>query len=379
MDNTPHTIGIEIEGAALTRESVAKMIKSDAGNADPSILIREIAKDASVESRSIEITDRVNLFLGNTFLSRNLIRGGDVDTLGYEIVTKPMNRPQMKRILTTTMSILKKRGEIFSPRSSIHVHIGFPKGLIFYKTSTAMGFKVEPLLYKLAGMGTSYRGQINRSAYAKPLCLPPAVRICPDVAGKDPELFCLDPRGAVRAADEQTFWLKFGLSMGDTNRYTPLRYFGINLFSVLIRGTLEFRMWNFTDNVKHIVAVAELSQLIGDLMIRLPMYAIDSISDISMYKKNDDSEYLNLLDHIIRLGDFYESPLQLSSESVDSLIEIIHTTPQPVFENTQVMTHLKKYTLPGFFSAYLTRVKSAADPGIIDIHNFNEQNHTIIE
>lgn len=360
-DNTADTIGIEVEGVTQSREKVSSLL-----NNVPRDWIT-ITRDASVESVARSYSENISIFMGNSLLRTNLLTSRQSEMVaGYEIVTNPLRRGRMKEAVTLILTGLRQGGEIFSPRSSIHYHVGFPYAHIFLKSAVQMGLKMEPLLFKIAGMGRAYRGAINNSAYARPLRSPPAIK-----RSDAPGFVVLNPADSINSDNDTTFWARFGIRPNENGRYVPLRYFGINVYSILLRRTIEYRVCNYTWNVSHATAVAEFCQCISDLMVRLPLSVIDSIPDISIFDSNSETDYLNLLDHINMLSSKYRSPYSISPEANYALAELISTTPQPVFSRDVIKTHLETYSLNGK-SCGLECIDGATDPGVVSIHNFSK-------
>lgn len=368
--NLANTLGLEVEGVSLNKSLVAELLPKESDDSNKSF-IKAITRDASVESVARVVNSNVSLFLGNNFV-RSYMRPTSDFIIGYEIVTNPLNRDQMRMAVAKISSCLNKSGEIYSPRASIHVHTGFPNGLIFIKNAILTGLKTESLLFKLAGMGREYRGAINKSAYARPLCMPPAIR-----TEQDSRYLVLSPEEALNAESLTELWAKFAIRPSENGRYIPLRYFATNIYSVLLRGTMEYRYFNYTSVTSHINAVVELCQLLSDIMIRVPMKAIRQLPDISIFDTNSNSDYVFMLNEIIRLGKEYCSDYGLTSESHEALLEIIATTPQPVFKKEIVRTHLNDYVLRAR-DWPLELVTKVEDPGIVNVHNFSHANRSML-
>lgn len=369
--NLANTLGLEIEGVTLNRNVVSNLMKPNEDNASSGI--KMVTRDASVESIARQLTSNMSIFMGNQFIRKNMKRSPNDVVIGYEIVTHPMDRSKMRQTVRNIMSTLNSHGEIYSPRSSVHVHTGFPYGLIFMKSAVALGLKVEPLLFKLAGMGNEYRGSINKSAYARPLCSPPSVKTV------DKRWLCLDPVGALDAENETEFWGKFGIQPSETGRYIPLRYFAINIYSVLLRGTMEYRFFNYTPIARYIHAVVELCQFLSDLMIRVSLDDIAQLPSMSLFDANSNSSYAAMIKALDDLGDEYDSDFRISPDGMESLYELLLITPQPIFSRTPVKTHLADYAiLDEKIIQMLPPVIQPVDPGIINVHNFSEADRSML-
>jgi hypothetical protein len=365
--NSPITTGVEFESVINSREAMQRLA-DELGS-----MTKGLTRDASVESVVGILPNGFRIFLGSSFLRKSFM----VDTFvaGYELVSQPLMDESLQSFIMRMTNIQAKNGEIFSERSSIHIHSGFPTGFVFYKPVIALGLRVEPLLYKLAGMGNEFRGLYNNCAYCRPLALPPAVAM-----NGTKSLAVLDPEGALWADDEAGFWGKLGTSPGSRERYNPLRYFGINVFSVLLRGTLEFRHFNFCNNGKYVEAVASLCQTIADVMQRVSVERSLSINQISIFDENSDREYIELFYEIIQLSKYYNAEHQMSPENMDAIIQLIRATPQPMLSRVTTRSHITnpQIGVPDAKRFQLDIIDSAPDAGTVDIHNFESAEHHLL-
>lgn len=371
VDNIPDTIGIEFEATVATVEEVQSMV-----NSDPVLraIVRSVVRDASIESSAVDISPAVRLFVGDRRVRVYAMDKYPGRVTGYELVTRPLSLEDTCLGIRKILAMQVKHGEVFSPRASIHIHTGFPMGLSLQKSALAAGLFAEPLLYKIAGMGRKYRGEINRSAYARPLIKPPAIKI------ESGRYAVLHPEKALSARSNQEFWACFGINDHDRGRYTPLRYFGVNLFSTLLRGTLEFRHFNFCVDSPSVEAVVALCQLIAQLAVRAEHTVFDSISRPSLDTSNTDDEYRRQLYAIMDLGKRF-GVRTLCRDDMKAVERLIETTPQPKFAPGITRTHLRDYTMSLTVArAYgLTVVKEdeTVDPGITDVHNFMNEDHRL--
>lgn len=366
VNNTPQTTGLEFEGVTVTKEVMDYQIKRD-----PilSRTIRCVTRDASVESKAITTKNGVTIFTGN-----NLIRNAGIsDTynivLGYEAVTEPLEIDTIRSTIKAMTALQHRLGDIYSPRSSVHVHVGFPNGLIFLKGAVRLGEKVEPLMYKLAGMTREFRGLKNDSAYCRSLSNPPAIRLS-DRRGA--AILNMGQAKSAKTIDE--FWASFGISTSERNRYTPLRYLAINVFSILLRGTLEWRFFGYSDVAAHTEAVTSLCRYVSELMIKLPLDTINSIPQLNLFSENHDGDYIDLLNALVKLGRRYRTQLNISVDDYYNLIFLIENTPQPILSSKPTLTHLKEYEMSfGRATSYgLNFVEEAKYPDIVDIHTFEK-------
>jgi len=373
MENTPKTLGMEFESVIQTREALMEKLPfSISSDSSP---IKTITRDASVESTCYRLNDKSSLFLGNMFIRNHLRRKSGESVMGYEIVTRPLSMDKMRTTIRQILDTQVKNGEIFSARSSIHVHTGFPYGFIFLKTAIALGLAVEPLLFKIAGMGRPYRGETNNSNYARALNLPPAIKL------HDSERFAvINPELSLEKGFPEGFWNCFGVGSSERERYVPLRYMAINIYSTLLRGTLEFRFFNFSTISRYVESVASLSQFLAELMIKISVKKARDLRGISIFDKNPDGVYLKLLEELLNLGKYYDCDLMPCKRDIHSIQELIEKTPQPVFKNKPIQSHVNAVRLTEDHARKvgLEIIDKAEDPGIIDIHNFSNSDRTLL-
>lgn len=373
LGNTPITLGVELESVISNRDLFLDILTR---NSVLSKYVLSVTTDASVESVTCRVGSNSKLFLGSSLLNKRLVQR-DQSVSGYELVTKPLQLETMRSVINHAVNLQVKMGEIFSPRSSIHVHAGFPAGLIFYKSAVAMGLFVEPLLFKIAGMGEDYRGAINNSAYCRPLALPPVIPI----DGGDTYFAKVSPEMALDSANVNDFWNCFAISPEERNRYVPIRYMGVNVYSILLRGTLEFRFFNFCTVTRHIQAVVALCQTIADLTMRVPLHVLRSLDRLSIFEKNSDESYVEILNTILRLASEYNSEFQMVHADIENIAELIRITPQPVFVDAPIATHVKNARISGSTAKFfkLPIVTNAKPAGIIDVHNFRMSDRKLLE
>ena len=369
--HSPDTLGLELETLIRTRAEISKIIKGIL----PDGTIKQVTKDASVESPIAYLASDVTLFLGND-LSKRLAKPYLCDTAGYELVTVPLTFPEMCKVVKILCAYQVKTGEIFSNRTSFHVHTGYPSGAVFVRTALALGLKIEPLFYKIAGMGNVFRGLTNNAAYCRALASPPAV-----VLHDTGRMAILDPLGAIDADSAASMWGHLGRLDNDTERYSPLRYFGINVYSIPLRGTLEFRHFNYCNLSRHMEAAISLCQMTADVMQRIPISVATGLKQVSIFEPNDNGTYNSILDDLLSIADYYHSEYMMKRRHIETIRELIEITPQPVFSREIVASHIKTPRIGvGDANRFdLKLVGSAQEPGIVDIHVFNNSERHLVE
>lgn len=366
-DNFPNTIGWELEGTSLPIESLTGL---------DSRFISTVTKDASVESFEDAITTSMRLFLGKRDIVGKMSPARR-RVIGFEVVSRALELHDTESSLISTTNVLRKNGEIFSPRSSFHVHTGFPYGMVFAKNILEFGKVFEPLLFKIAGMRNEYRGAINRSAYARPLSAPPAVHIEGDSC-----YAVLSPLSALKADNMRGVWGAYGKHPDSSpQRYHPARYFASNLYSMALRGTMEYRYFNFSLRSGDLIAVASLCQSLSDTCIRGRRSDFEAMKvRLKLDVANSDNDYHNLLDEILMISERLGCQFQVSRENELTLRSIIDETPQPVFNfGRPSRTHLAKFEInPGVVEEFkLPVIDDADDPGTVDVHNFFLEDRSI--
>lgn len=362
------TIGTEFEGVSATASEIQDRIPREVKSG-----IYEVTRDASVESSMVKVGRTSKFFLGSKKLSGcRSLRNSDTTTTGFEIVTRPLEREDMRKVSAGVLEAMKRAGEVFSPRSSIHFHVGFPKGYSFLKPTLSMMLAMEPLFFRIAGMGNKYRGAINKSAYARPLEMPPVIPI------EDGTFAALSPIKGLEADDQFSFWKNYGiLHGGNTNRYHPARYFAANLYSIKLRGTLEFRYFNYCPSVKHVWGVMALCQSVAEMACKLPMWKTNALRKLSSLGDYPDSEYHKLLDTFYGLSVDYDGEFNMEEGDLRSVHEMIDETPKFSLKREQILTHLDRYSMgTGEVLLFgLERVKSqeVVSSGALTIHNFSQR------
>lgn len=379
MGSILSTVGLEIEGVTRTIDSINEKLVGD-----PQLrgLIGSVTHDASVEGEVRYHGRRGHmLYLGSSLVrSSQSLRNLDRNVAGFEAVSNPLSadffdpQSEIQRFVILTMNHLVKAGEIFSPRSSIHVHVGFPRDYIFSKSVLSVGKFVEPLLYKLAGMGRPYRGSINDSAFARSFSCPPLVRL------EDGKFAQISPDKSLDSRNIEEFWDFMGVRYFEPQRYHPARYFGINVLSQLLRGTVEFRFFNYTHNPAHIIAVSNLCQTIAELMVRVPHTYFNNVDSLSIFKQNQNIEYHVLLERIVQLSEKFACIYKITSPNIEILHGLVESTPQPVFSGEPSITHLERYHMRRSWAEKneLRIFDTAKESGVLNIHNFNQSDRSLV-
>ncbi len=348
------TIGIEVETDAVTKPRGSHIARELNG-------AFIAGRDASIETQVYITRDGMKL------LDRNYVRSSlNRDTMGVEFISSPLAFADFKVGIRNLTGLLKTYGEPeVGTRSSIHIHIGYnTRKSSSLKRLLKLFFNVEPLFYRLGGMGYPFRGLSNNSIYCRPLThkFGPPVVGCED--GNFYHLF--KPLDLLAAKTIDSFWYTMAIEPGNSGRYHPSRYFGLNLYSTLLHGTVEFRYFNKTLDHTKIVAVASLCQSIvewaeeGSDEINAPDFPLE------------DKNSLLFLYQLLKGNSNY----RLSEKTLYILEEMVSSTESFKIQERFVKSHLlEKWSLPERYLMNYERervsLRDAIDSGFIDIHRIN--------
>ena len=219
------TAGFEYETDSIP----ISRLPSDVGN------LYMITHDASVETKSVPMFNGIPVST-----TRRLVPLFKKGTLGGELVsTRPIERGESLeyiRVLTDWLKYQKTHSR--SERSGIHFHISCAINKRIIEEIINLGAHLEASFFYLGGMGYDYRGATNFDSYAFPLTRPPVVR---SPAGYVP-LFVLED--IFKAETYSDILRRVGDIENISSRYVPIRYCAFNFYSLILRRSLEFRVFN---------------------------------------------------------------------------------------------------------------------------------------
>lgn len=358
-------IGVEIEVATLSTRDANTLIH----NAGLSDFMGRVTRDASVETPANQtfITENMSILSpsGRGGSKYFLTRG---TTLGCELVSKPLGKTELPVFLEKMIRALIKEGETVSPRTSIHLHIGFPNSLPLNRNILALGFKLEPLFYRLAGLGNPYRGEINNSIYSRPLVLGHCI---PATDGK---WYVPDLKKALSAKTLDEFWRIYGVYTREPERYVPARYYAWNVYSILLRETIEFRYFNMTTQSRSIVSIARFLQSIveGALSSSFTNEVLKEFEDLNPFENYSDSVYAELINKLVVKFKKHNIFYDLSTKHTKDLLNILNSTPHHNIGEKFIKTHTRVQVTDEYAEAWgWTPVSDPKDSNYIDIHSEN--------
>lgn len=183
----------------------------------------------------IDIIDNSRTHLGHDDHAWMLKYDGSLGSRGYEAVSPPLSFETDRQVVTNAMLALKAAGCDHSEDAGIHIHCD-AVGMTPRQLSAVPRFvtKFEDVICRLATGGYE-RLRSGIAEYAKML---------------DPEMV----RRLYRVRDEKKLarvW--YGRDMGFarqvlTNESPSIRYSIVNMHSYFLRNTVEFRIFNYTDD-----------------------------------------------------------------------------------------------------------------------------------
>jgi hypothetical protein len=352
LDGILGTVGLEIETELMPEQSDLYTFQN--------------THDASIEIPILHLRDR-GLFVARTPANvalTQLITRSERRVMGREFVSGVyFDDEDIERALRNAFTILQRYGERSqNKRAGFHVHIGWAYDLATLKRTILISSWLESLMFHLGGMGYTFRGIENNSAYCRPI-----TKFGPPVIESNLGTVQMTSIDALLSSNSiRSFWNRFGGTdwMNPPKRYTPQRYMGVNLFSIFLHKTLEFRMFNTTLNKDFAMAIihfcrevtkfTQSSEKIPDEM--------NSVYDVDSKEVNH-----NLLTKLCSL-------VSIDPNTEATLREILEMSPVVTLNHVYVHTHVPERMI-GFderdirpVSEFYKQVKKCEKAGILDIH-----------
>lgn len=370
MPNYPilETFGVEVETINIKRERENDRVRNRIKE-----YVREVG-DASIESPVFNFGNGIivskkdieKIIPSSRFLGRDSQNIGRWETLGSEIITEPINFSCMEQVIFTLTKNLDSLGEPQrDTRAGIHVHIGYSYNLKILQKIIESSLWLESLIFHLGGMGYEFRGKTNNSAYCRPFSKsgPPVVESNYGLV----KLF--SPKDLYTAKDSYSFFNRFG-GINLTNppgRYYPARYMFVNLFSLLLHGTLEIRIFNKTLNPFYIMAAVEFSKQFAKYCM---FYQLEDLEENSVFEFHTKEFHHNLLEK-------FASKVGFDPKYLEILHEILEATPVTILKDKLALTHCRNYGRveyrieEGFSPEIIKPGEEIEEPDIVDIHVLN--------
>lgn len=325
-------------------------------------------RDASIESNA-HVTRSGAVLLSKTSKTQRSV-------VGTEFVSAPMSIEDFRISVRNLCGLLQTMGEPgHSKRSSVHIHIECEPRLKTIFNALRLFTKIEPLFYRLGGMGYEFRGISNNAIYCRPITHPYGPPVVMGENGQPYQLFTLED--LLQAETLNEFWHKMAIDpqRAENQRYHPARYFGLNIFSLILHGTMEFRYFNKTLNHQKINAVASLCQAIVELIN----------GDLSLPDMNfSDGDDMGRLIFVNRLIELNNKEHKIRDRDYFILENIVTSTNAYQIEPRYIKTHLwDKYNMHSVYLKTGKRIKvdgeNIHNSGFIDIHNIAQRNFDFFE
>lgn len=400
------TMGIEIEGTSMTVDAVQGLLLQylPKNFTSSGHLPISVTNDASTQSfADLLSTGRRNILSYSHTSAARSLRGsgrGNQVRLGYELVTNPMPIPEMENLIYPVVNILAVNGDIVSDRAAIHYHIGFANNLRLLKNFLRISLMIDPVLFRLGGMGRTFRGHINYSAYSRPLLNSCVAYLSPKIPEnnnltlsqlmemkKSHRQFVqvVNPMAALEANSLEEFWAAFGVSYrvgGGSQKYHPCRYSGINLYSIPQHGTVEFRHFNKILDPYLIICIGKFVRGLVELSTLLDkrdshqFEVVPSNTEISM------GDAAQIVQSLYSLCQEKEVDFLPTEAEIAFILEVMSQSSFKEIPEMPVITHLRDSNTIDSTVASLGKLRifeKALAPNFVDIHNVGEKDLSLFD
>lgn len=425
------TVGLECESPFLQKETVQEQINRILQPIFPNKRVVNVTRDASAEIRVeyLRLNSVRHVYMSSHTKAANIVvgMGRDPRTMGYEFYTSPVSIEDMERLIYPTMFSLVNMGDSVSDRAASHIHVGFAHNLRLLKRLLRICLAIDPILFRLGGMGGLFRGWKNHAAYARPLMNSVAVKISKEPSvnssggirvpiGMDferdsngtptgrmirrtPQSFSVEsqegritenssryvriinPMKALEAQNADEFWACFGISSANLTKYHPSRYTAINFYAIMAHGTIEFRHPNASLDpqlllalIKFLRATVEVSTVCSKEEI-LSFELLPSNQEVSV---GDAMEVITRIINICRKCNVENLPTPNEMDILLSTLELSSFIPLP---EIPVLTHIQDFILSEKTAKLgnLEYVEEVLQPNHVDIHNISEKEVSLFD
>lgn len=368
------TVGIELESIGKSQKEVASILYTLPHNLANNFSVH---RDGSCEMKgyTVPIKNKRNQFVifnSHTPAAQKVFENQHLSTYGYELVSIPMTIEMAESTIWGLLPKLETNGDFISERCAIHIHVGMAKNIAIMKNLLILGLWADELFYSISGMGSGkFRGYSNNAIYARPLQNGPYFK------RGDSYYQILNCNAALKATDIYEFFAAYGVNTeNDIIKYHPARYFSINLYSILLHNTLEFRHFNQSFNPKLVIAITKLCQLFSEIGIKAKKKTLESLVPGNVFETRNTSYYMNKLDNLVYIGRITNCNYTLDKENVSELETAISEYQGIGINDTTVLTHVKDVDISNGIirdGQLLATYERPGDAGQIDIHNIQYQ------
>lgn len=394
------SVGLEIESIFLNKDSIAEPVISAVQKVFGTKRVLNITRDASTEfvAEMLRVEGaRSRVYISTHTDISNNVRGtgqGNTVTFGYELFTNPLTIPDMESLIFPLIYSLISIGDSTSRRAATHVHVGFAQNLRLMKRLLRLSLTLDPVLFRLAGMGGVFRGYSNLAAYARPLLNSVAVRLSSD---RDQELSLfgrndnssriirknvepkyvriINPLKALEATNLEDFWASFGVSRGNLTKYHPARYTATNLFSILAHGTIEYRHFNNSLDPHLILSIIKFLRSFVDLSTSISKEELNQFEIINPNVEISLSDGVEIITRFYNLFNKYDIEYVPNSYQMETLISTLGKSKFIPLPETPVLTHIRDFYMTPSLAERggLISIPEVLDPEYVDIHNITQK------
>ncbi len=423
------TLGMEYETAEIDVDTMMKTLphrlEKMIGDSHRNV---NITRDASIESKAEPLMFGRKIYMVSTHTKAYRLLPGvgrnGTKTLGTELFLSPLEIPDFARIVHPTFSILRFMGDYTSHRASTHFHVGFPNNLEALKSMLQVALNLEPVFYRLGGMGGTHRGYINKYNYCRPLLNSAVVVVNPTskrsngsseyppqrvpktyaelieqrtrareeverLSKYGESIFCkiANPIAALSVSTIEEFWACFGMDYVQqiSAKYHPVRYMGWNFFSVAKHKTMEARHFNQSLDAHLVVATGKFVRASIEMAGNLSSREREIFEILSPFEEIHISDAVTTIEKVMGICQskgIEDLPSNSELRIIYETLEDSHVKPLP---QENIRTHVD-FTQSGFvLDPYimklgkLERVENPESPCHVDIHNISEKEQSIYD
>ena len=274
------------------------------------------------------------------------------ETFGFEYVSRIINVEDESLIRQLLMTIKAAGEPRHSTRGSIHIHIGVGHNLQMLKNIMKLWLFSEKFWYHLGGMGYKYRGWVNESVYCRPM------RASQAVPHGDIWVRAIDVDSCLKATRLSEFWSAYGIPQDYREKYHPSRYQGLNVYSLLLHETLEFRIFNKCLKPDWVMEVVNICKAFTAAVMN-PNSRFN-LPENDLFSQTKAQYIWDILCPILQ-----ETGIEFNP---DIIREILLETEEPDIPNPDIKTHLRRFEGHPIFRGH-PRVSSPDESGFLDIHS----------
>lgn len=374
------TIGLEVEGTLMDRDAMENTVLTELiahmGNMYGKL---RLDRDASTESIAeyMPLGGKSRVLSVHTPAYKALAtRGqGQSKVFGYEFQTTPLEVSELKAVLYPLFYTLYKYGDVISDRSSIHGHVGFGNNFRMLKSLLRIMLSLEPALYRLGGMGRTFRGHLNNAAYCRPLlnsCAVPVAR-----TGSRQWAQIVNPLAALEATNISDFWASMGIdvTLPSQHKYHGSRYAGMNFYALYAHGTAEWRYFNKSFDVPLVISILKFMRATVETASLVSSRDLLNFDVIDSNKEISDGDAEAVIGMILALCHEKGVDNIPNDAEMSHLLDVLkesHFTPLPT---TPTLCHISQFSVTDSHvkRGNLKVVSEVLPSNYVDIHNIEDR------